>query len=145
MNRAQQTSSSSGDDRRATCRYTVVQTQAWLGWWEGEEFRSVSCEIIDISLRGARLVVEAFPPNVPSVWFTPPHVSTSTPNEWLEARVVDARKRLLGPRQVRIAFRQTFPYEDFKAVVYGPQAVGGARSHLWIPEGANEKEGADLW
>jgi hypothetical protein len=132
------------DDRRSVCRYSVARNHAWIGWWEGETFRHADAELLDISLRGARLIVTALPPPSQSVWFCPPSTApAASPSDWLEARVIEARKRWLGPRLVRLIFRKNFPYETFKAVVYGPEGVGGYRPHLWIPEGI--KEGADQW
>jgi hypothetical protein len=131
------------DDRRSVCRYSVVKAQAWLGWWEGNHFQSGAASIVDISLRGAMLTVSELPPSDRSVWFCPPNLSASSPSEWLEARVIEARKRLWGPRRVRILFRKPFPYEGFKAVVYGPDAVGGAQPQLWIPEAVEEDR--DEW
>jgi hypothetical protein len=112
---------SGGPERRRVCRYAVVQDKAWLGWWEGQTFQSTAARIIDISLRGSHLTVETFPPKLDSVWFCPPGVSTT--DEWIEVKVVDARKKIFGPREVRIEFRKAFPYEIFKALVYGPDAL----------------------
>jgi hypothetical protein len=138
MNRAKPSSIAACDeDRRSACRYAVVQNHAWLGWWEGKEFRHIPVVISDISLRGAMLTVEKLP-TTPSVWFCPPSLSLSAPKVWLEARVIEVRKRLMGPRRMRIIFRKSFPYEIFKAVVYGPEAVGGAQPQSWIPEVLDE-------
>src|SRR6516165_5931535 len=49
-------------ERRSVCRYAVVQDSAWIGWWEGQAFQSTTAKIVDISLRGALLNVESFPP-----------------------------------------------------------------------------------
>jgi hypothetical protein len=46
-----------------------------------------------------------------------------TDAEWLEVKFVTAKKRLFGPRELRIAFRHVFPYDSFKALVYGPDAA----------------------
>src|SRR4051794_28031876 len=120
------------DDRRVICRYTVVEAQAWLGWWEGEEFHSTKAQLVDISLRGCKLTVENLPPRDHAVWFCPPG---TTPSEWIEAKLVEAKRRLFGPRVVRIAFSRPFPYETFKHVVYGPDALGGQISTSdWVPE-----------
>lgn len=108
-------------ERRSVCRYSVVQENAWLGWWEGQAFQSTAAKIVDISLRGALLVVESFPPKDKEVWFCPPGITAT--DEWIDVKVIDSRKKLFGPREVRLAFRKVFPYEIFKAVVYGPDAL----------------------
>jgi hypothetical protein len=119
---ASRTSASHADDRRGSCRYAVVQSRAWLGWWEGEEFRSTNARLVDLSLRGCMMTVDQLPPGGQSVWFCPPG---TTPSDWIEAKLVESKRRLFGPRVVRIAFRNPFPYETFKNLVYGPEAVGG--------------------
>jgi hypothetical protein len=111
-----------GDDRRSVCRYSSLETRAWLGWWEGEEFRSTDASLVDISLRGCMMTVDRLPAQGETVWFCPPG---TTPAEWIEAKLVESRRRLLGPRVVRIEFRNPFPYETFKHLVYGPDALGG--------------------
>jgi hypothetical protein len=127
---------SSVDDRRSICRYTVVQRQAWLGWWEGQQFRSTNAQLVDISLRGCMMTVEQLPPKEQSVWFCPPG---TTPSEWIEAKLIESKRRLFGPRVVRIAFRNPFPYETFKHVVYGPDALGGPLpSEACVPEGERD-------
>jgi len=130
--------STGGSDRRTVCRYSVVQATAWLGWWEGQAFQSTAAKIIDISLRGAKLTVDAFPPDDRSTWFCPPGVTSQ--DEWIEAKLVGTRKKLFGPREVRLAFRKVFPYEVFKAVVYGPDACKTAETAVWVAESAEERD-----
>jgi hypothetical protein len=120
------------DDRRSICRYSVVQTRAWLGWWAGEEFHSTNARLVNLSLRGCMVTVDRLPPRDHPVWFCPPG---TTPSEWIEAKLIESRRRLFGPRVVRLAFRDPFPYETFKSVVYGPDALGGQiNGSDWIPE-----------
>ena len=130
--------SPAGSDRRTVCRYSVVQADAWLGWWEGQAFQSTAAKIVDISLRGARLHVDAFPPNDLPAWFCPPGVSTK--DEWIETKLVGMRKKLFGPREVRLAFRKVFPYEVFKAVVYGPDACKAVETAVWVSESVEERD-----
>jgi hypothetical protein len=129
---------SSVDDRRSVCRYAAVQTQAWLGWWEGPDFRSTTAQVVDISLRGCMMIVEQLPPADQSVWFCPPG---TTPSEWIEAKLIEATRCLLGPRTVRIAFYAPFAYETFKNVVYGPESM---RGHATAGSKAPRREG-ELW
>lgn len=110
------------EDRRSVCRYPVVQTKGWLGWWEGPTFRSTDARLVDISLRGCMMTVDRLPPEGQPVWFCPPGTN---PSEWIEANLIEAHRRLLGPRVVRVAFLQPFPYETFKNLVYGPEALTG--------------------
>ncbi len=125
-------------ERRSVYRYSVVQENAWLGWWEGTAYRSTAAKIIDISLRGAMLTVESFPPKDQPVWFCPPGVSTN--DEWIEVKVIGSKKKLFGPREVRVAFRKVFPYEIFKAVVYGPDSYTAAPQTTWFPENPDERD-----
>ncbi|GAC1467876.1 MAG: hypothetical protein NVSMB9_09960 [Isosphaeraceae bacterium] len=129
-----------GAERRHVCRYSVVQDEAWLGWWEGQVFQSTPARIIDISLRGAMLTVETFPPKNLPLWFCPPGVSDQ--DEWIEAQLVQMKKKIFGPREVRLSFRKIFPYEIFKAVVYGPDVYRPSDLPTYVPE---ESEERDWW
>lgn len=120
------------NDRRSVCRYSAVERRAWLGWWDEQHFRSTSAQLVDISLRGCMMTVEQLPPRDQPVWFCPPGTS---PGEWIEARLVESKRRLLGPRLVRIEFLKPFAYDTFKHLVYGPDALGGQFSTLeQVPE-----------
>jgi hypothetical protein len=126
-------------ERRASCRYAVAAARAWIGWWEDSQFRQVAADIEEVSLRGARLIVERFPPDGRPVWLHPPGGAS---DDWLEVRVVETKKRLFGPRQLRVAFCKALPYEVFQAVFSGPNAVGGAKPEDGVPGGqAREHDG----
>ena len=125
-------------ERRSVYRYAVVQDNAWLGWWEGQAYQSTAAKIVDISLRGAMLTVETFPPKEQPVWFCPPGVSTN--DEWIEVKMIGQKKKIFGPREVRIAFRKAFPYEIFKAVVYGPDSFQNAPQATWVPDDTEERD-----
>lgn len=127
-------------DRRSSCRYAVVQGDAWLGWWEGATFQSTSAQIVDISLRGAMLTVETFPPKETPLYFCPPGMSRDA--EWIEVKPVAAKKKFLGPREIRVSFRQVFPYDTFKAVVYGPDTFVGVAPQEYLPLDSQER---DYW
>jgi hypothetical protein len=71
------------------------------------------------------MVVDRLPPLDQSVWFCPPGTA---PLAWIEARLVECKRRFLGPRIVRIEFCTPFSYETFKHLVYGPDALGKQRS-----------------
>jgi hypothetical protein len=126
-----------------------VEPRAWLGWWENEQFQSTPAEVSDLSLRGCRMTVGQFPTTNGSVWFCPSGTglgmsATATSSDWIEAKLIESRKRLFGPRVVRIAFRRSFPYEIFKAVIYGRSRSGGTMPQLWIPE-VNVTDDRDWW
>jgi hypothetical protein len=109
-------------DRRRECRYLVVDERAWLGWWEGREFRTFPARVLNLSLGGALLSAETPPPHGHRLWLCPP---SANPADWIEATLVESRKRLFGPSQVRLAFGSPFPYERFKDMVFGPDALRG--------------------
>ena len=76
--------------------------------------------------REAVTVAETVEP-VPAVWPTLPLPlrpdPAEPPGDPVEGVIVAIKKSLLGPKQVRIAFREACPYDFFKAVVYGPDAA----------------------
>ena len=125
-------------ERRSVCRYSVVQEDSWIGWWEGQAYQSTAAKIVDISLRGAMLTVDTFPPKDQPIWFCPPGVSAT--DEWIEVKLIASKKKLFGPREVRIAFRKAFPYEIFKAVVYGPDTFKSVEAPAWVPMDADERD-----
>jgi hypothetical protein len=116
----------------------VVQDDAWIGWWKGDAFQSRAAKILDISLRGALLTVETFPPKGYPVLFCPAGVAAG--EEWIEVKVIATKKKLFGPREIRVAFRKAFPYEVFKAVVYGPDAYTTVKPPPWVPMEAEERD-----
>jgi hypothetical protein len=112
-----------------------MRSHAWLGWWENEQFQSTPGEVLDFSLRGCRMTVEQLPPTKDPVWFCASDSGSGlnaipTPSDWIEAKLIGSSKRLFGPRVVRIAFRRSFPYEVFKAIVYGSARIDRLRSQL---------------
>jgi hypothetical protein len=125
-------------ERRSVCRYSVVQDSAWIGWWEGQTYQTTAAKIIDISLRGALLHVDTLPPKEHAVWFCPPGITAN--DEWIEVKTINLRKRLFGAREMRVAFRKVFPYEIFKAVVYGPDAIRTVEQPAWVPEDATDRD-----
>jgi hypothetical protein len=112
--------------------------EAWIGWWQDDAFQSTPAKIVDISLRGAKLNVDVYPPKEQAVWFCPPGVTAQ--EDWIEVKVVGTKKRLFGPRELRVAFRKIFPYEVFKTVVYGPDAFKNAQVPQWMPEESDERD-----
>jgi hypothetical protein len=125
-------------ERRSVCRYSVVQDSAWIGWWEGQTYQTTAAKIIDISLRGALLHVDTLPPKDQAIWFCPPGITAT--DEWIEVKTINLRKKLFGAREVRVAFRKIFPYEVFKAVVYGPDAIRTVEKPAWLPEDATDRD-----
>ena len=128
---------SGSSDRRRVCRYPVVLDEAWLGWWQGQAYESTPARIIDLSLHGARLTVDRFPPSGQRVWFCPPGVLAR--EDWIEVKLVGMKKQLFGGRGVRVAFLKHFPYEIFKKLVYGPDVYVPVEPPVWLPEESAER------
>ncbi len=124
------------DERRASCRYAVAAARGWIGWWEGPQFRHVAAAIEDVSLRGARLSVERFPPAGQPVWFRPPG---GVSDEWLEVRIIEAKKRLFGPAPALDRVPQDVPLRAVQGRRLRPrrrrrraaQGPGAEEDHGW--------------
>jgi hypothetical protein len=104
-------------DRRRACRYPIADAPVFVGWWEGEEFRSSTALLIDLSMQGAS-VLSKEAPGVGPVWLCPCHAA---PTNWAEARAVAVeragaatpfRKRW---SRVRLEFAAPCSYELFKS------------------------------
>ncbi len=123
-------------DRRRAERYAAAEDQAWIGWWEGRLYRKAPAVLVDISLGGAKLIVENGPPRRVTVWIC---VAGSCKTEWVEGVSVDVTRNLSGSAEVRIAFREPCPYAFFKVVVYGvgSDSVEAAANKVADPQGRN--------
>src|SRR5262245_37036427 len=116
------------DERRRACRHAPIQRQVWLGWLEGSMFRVTPARLMDISMKGARLLADKSPAVGQRIWFCPPG---EPPPERVEAALVRVRKQLFRPREVRIIFLAPLPYETFKDIVFGPGALGDGKPDYW--------------
>ncbi len=50
-------------ERRSSPRHPASPNEAYIGWWAGEEFRSVAGQFRDISSGGAMFLTREEPPN----------------------------------------------------------------------------------
>jgi hypothetical protein len=102
-------------DRRAALRYRSRSVRVVLSWM-GEDGR-VECigKLRDISMGGAQVAVDRFPPEAATLWM---RLASGDPNLWVE--VVN-----LGPppggreQRLRLAFPSGCPYHIFRRSVWG--------------------------
>ncbi|MDR3638868.1 MAG: hypothetical protein P4L84_33990 [Isosphaeraceae bacterium] len=88
-----------------------VLERAYLGWWEGESFRTELGKLANISSGGAALEVAAETGAVESVWLC---VIGPQRMDWVAARLLGRQGTV-----ARMVFAEQFPYELFKSVVWG--------------------------
>jgi len=106
------------DDRRNAPRYSS-KGAAVIGWSEGEEYRTVTATLIDISLGGFSAWVEAFPPRGGPVWL---RLDGEDSSSWVRAGVISTIKSgcfFWTRRRVRFRFLEACPYDFFKAAIEG--------------------------
>lgn len=98
-------------DQRQEPRYVPVLERAYLGWWEGETFRTELGRLANISAGGAALDVYHDPGVGQTVW-----LCVVGPNRmgWVAARLLGRHGTIS-----RMVFAERFPYELFKSVVWG--------------------------
>jgi hypothetical protein len=105
------------EDRRRACRYPIDDSPVFLGWWEGDRFRSTTALLIDLSMHGASVVAQEAPKDGP-VWLCPCH---SSPSAWAEGTTVavgrDKKRSLFRKRwhRLRLEFSGPCSYELFKS------------------------------
>ncbi|MDR3638304.1 MAG: hypothetical protein P4L84_31160 [Isosphaeraceae bacterium] len=104
-------------DRRRACRYPIADSPVYLGWWAGEEFRTTTAMLIDLSVQGASVLAKDAP-GVGPVWLCPCH---SAPSDWAEGTAVAVeREGTPTPFRrrwstVRLEFAAPCSYELFKS------------------------------
>ena len=98
-------------DQRQEPRYVPTLERAYLGWWEGESFRTALGRLANISAGGAALDVRDDPGVGETVW-----LCVVGPNRmgWVAARLLGRHGTI-----IRMVFAERFPYELFKSVVWG--------------------------
>lgn len=110
-------------DRRGAPRYAANGLcQAWLGWFEGGEQRNTPAEIVNLSMTGALVKVVAAPPAQQPVWL---RLEQPQPSDWFEATIVEVRKRCWRKAFVRLALKNSCPYDVFTAALKGFREPAG--------------------
>ena len=56
-------------DRRGAPRFDAVEDRIWLGWWDGEQFRTIGARLLDISRTGAAIACPEGPDRGDDAWF----------------------------------------------------------------------------
>ncbi len=118
-------------DRRRVCRYPTVVERAYLGWWQESTFVTEPACLVDLSLNGCMLALDRLPAIAAggSVYV---HLNMGAQHDWVEGRMIAARKRILRKCEVRVSFSTPLGYEHFKELVYGPEYLG-EHAHRSVP------------
>ncbi len=103
-------------ERRKEARYIPVKRSAYLGWWEGETFRSASAWVESLSRSGAVLLLEGLPQGDRPVWLC---LIGSQPSDWHPAVVVDRNPSAGAGHVVRIELKESLAYDLFKTIGWG--------------------------
>lgn len=100
-------------ERRSSPRYAASPNEAYVGWWIGEDFRTVSAQFRDLSSKGALIVTREMPPNK-HVW-----VGLATPvrSRWCPMKVMRVKETWVGLVEVALAFQATCDADYFKVLV----------------------------
>lgn len=105
------------EDRRATPRETAVVNRVCLEWWAGDQMRRANGRLLNISERGALLVLDSRPPVGQPVWF---HVETPARTDDIAARVV----RVDGSGEIGLSFSSPCPYDLYLTATLGVNPCG---------------------
>ena len=107
-----------GSDRRSTCRYAPIDTNAALGWSAKGAKVEIAAELENISVLGCLVKSNLAPGPKPGepVWF---RASGMASPDWIEGRVISVQKPFFRKYEIRIKFVSTMPFQAFKKLVYG--------------------------
>jgi hypothetical protein len=127
------------NDRRRSCRYTVLFEGALLAWWDGPSFVEVPARFLDLSLQGCMLELPRAPARTArqAAWV---RSSAAASDEWAEGVVLSVRKPLMKRCRVRVAFREPLPYQAFKKLVCGNEDL-----HPMIRDDVAQHEQDHYW
>jgi len=106
------------NDRRNAYRYALARDNIRLGWWHGQQFRTISARLRNLSLSGALVQLEegAVGPAGVEAWIC---LVDQSAKHWVQAEVVVVCPELPEtPCVVRLKFLDAFPYESFKTAVW---------------------------
>jgi hypothetical protein len=110
----------SGGDRRAASRYSAKGPPAFLGWYEGDDYRTTAVKLVDVSMTGIKAEVEAFPSSGASVaWLC---LVGQKPSQWIEVGIIATiteRHLFRTRRLVRLRFLEPCTYDFFKGAIEG--------------------------
>ena len=103
-------------EKRGASRYDAVRTSIFLGWWEGEEFRTSAATLRNLSHNGALVHVAARPAEGADLWLC---LAGSPPGDWVGVTLVSAAVRPKDSYfKLRFLFPDRCPYEFFKGALH---------------------------
>jgi PilZ domain len=112
-------------DRRKSPRYQVASAEAFLGWWDGPEFRTELVRTEDISAGGVRLSSSGTVVPSQELWLR----FTATPTlDWVQARLVGTLTDRNQQDQLRLEFPNECPYEVLKALAWSGATTTDCRA-----------------
>jgi hypothetical protein len=126
-------------ERRSATRYAANNPPAFLGWYEGDRYRSTPVKVIDLSLSGIQVEVEGFPPSQGEVWLS---VVGQKPSQWIEVSIVKRSREwqhLRLRRRLRLKFLESCPYDFFEV------AIEGFKLSTQDPKSAAECDQDQVW
>ena len=106
------------NDRRNAHRYALARDKIRLGWWQGQQFPTISARLRNLSVSGALVQLEegAVGPAGVKAWIC---LADQSATHWVQAEVVGVCPELPEtPCVVRLKFLDAFPYESFKTAVW---------------------------
>src|SRR4051794_13803083 len=93
------------NDRRAAKRYAAKGPPAFLGWYEGDDYRTTSVRLIDISMLGIKAEADVLPGAEDGVaWL---NLAGQKPSSWIEVGIVSTSKQwglFRTRRMIRLRF-----------------------------------------
>jgi hypothetical protein len=106
------------NERRNAHRYAPARNKIRLGWWEGQQFHTISARLMSLSLSGSLVQLDkgAAGPARLRAWFC---LVDQSPTHWIEAETIEVCPELAEtPCMLRLKFLDAFPYESFKMAVW---------------------------
>lgn len=108
--------SADASERRREPRYIPAKRTAYLGWWEGENFRSSLARVESLSCHGAALLVEEFPVGTEQIWLS---LIDSGSDQWFAGTAIHNSPSGGVGRVVRLSLLESLPYDVFKTFCLG--------------------------
>ncbi len=115
------------NERRNAYRYTPTRDKLRLGWWDGQQFRTISARLKCLSFSGSLVQLEegAAGPAGVNAWIC---VVDQSPAQWVQAEIVEVCAAAPDappdtPCVLRLKFVDSFPYEAFKTAVWDDAVV----------------------